>query len=79
MLHLVGYEDNVGNGDEESEDRNYPPAAVVSPSCATIKNPEETERKRREKKWERVTGLTKVGVQSSAALEEQSDRLGVSG
>lgn len=33
----MGSEENVGYGEEESEDRNYSPAPVVSSSCATVK------------------------------------------
>lgn len=69
----MGSKENVGNGEEEREDRNYSLTAVVSPSCATVKH--NKRRQRAEEKWERVSSLTKDGLQSPAALEEQPDTL----
>lgn len=66
----MGSEENVGDGEKESEDRNYSPTAVVSPSCATVKHQRDGGRERR--KVGEVTNLTKDGLQSPAALEEKS-------
>lgn len=75
----MGSKENVGNGEEESEDRNCSLTAVVSPSCVTVKHlikgDRETESRRKVGE-----GLIKGGLQSPAALEQQPDGLeGVSG